>query len=135
VTVLCLTELDGVAPADASLRALTLGRSLGDPSLAAVVFADSASVPAAALAGYGVTGVHVIEPSALEGYAPQAWARALAGLAPVSAASPATRYSRTSARSPACRWPRTARSSPLTAGRRTGSSGTAGPGYCSRRRS
>ena len=81
MTVLCLTELDGDGPADASLRALTLGRSLGDPSLAAVVFADSGHVPAAALADYGVTDVHVIEPSALEGYAPQAWARALAGLA------------------------------------------------------
>ena len=81
VTVLCLTELDGAEPADASLRALTLGRSLGDPSLAAVVFADSASAPAAALAGYGATDVYVIEPSTLEGYAPQAWARVLAGLA------------------------------------------------------
>ncbi len=81
MTVLCLTELDGGAPADASLRALTLGRSLGDPSLAAVVFADSANVPAPALADYGVTGVYVIEPTALEGYAPQAWARVLAGLA------------------------------------------------------
>jgi electron transfer flavoprotein alpha subunit len=81
MTVLCLTELDGDGPADASLRALTLGRSLGDPSLAAVVFADSGHVPAAALADYGVTDVYVIEPSALEGYAPQAWARALAGLA------------------------------------------------------
>jgi electron transfer flavoprotein alpha subunit len=87
MTVLCLTELDGGAPADASLRALTLGRSLGDPSLAAVVFADSASVPAAALAGYGVTGVYVIEPGAIEGYAPQAWARALAGLAAESGAT------------------------------------------------
>jgi electron transfer flavoprotein alpha subunit len=81
MTVLCLTELDGDDPADASLRALTLGRSLGGPSLAAVVFTDSAHVPAAALADYGVTDVYVIEPSALEGYAPQAWARVLAGLA------------------------------------------------------
>ena len=81
LTVLCLTELDGAEPADASLRALTLSRSLGDPSLAAVVFADSASVPASALADYGVTDVYVIEPGALEGYAPQAWARVLAGLA------------------------------------------------------
>jgi electron transfer flavoprotein alpha subunit len=81
MTVLCLTELDGADPADASLRALTLGRSIGDPSLAAVVFADSAQVPAAALAGHGVTDVYVIEPSVLEGYAPQAWARVLAGLA------------------------------------------------------
>jgi len=74
-------ELDGADPADASLRALTLGRSLGDPSLAAVVFADSAAVPVAALADYGVSDVYVIEPGTLEGYAPQAWARVLAGLA------------------------------------------------------
>jgi len=81
LSVLCLVELDGADPADASLRALTLGRSLGDPSLAAVVFADSAAVPVAALADYGVSDVYVIEPGTLEGYAPQAWARVLAGLA------------------------------------------------------
>jgi electron transfer flavoprotein alpha subunit len=81
MTVLCLVEFDGAGPADASLRALTLGRSLGDPSLGAVVFADSDSVPASALADYGVTDVYVIEPGTLEGYAPQAWARVLAGLA------------------------------------------------------
>jgi electron transfer flavoprotein alpha subunit len=80
MTVLCLVELDGADPADASLRALTLGRSLG-PSLEAVVFADSANVPASALGEYGVTDVYVIEPGSLEGYAPQAWARVLAGLA------------------------------------------------------
>jgi electron transfer flavoprotein alpha subunit len=81
MTVLCLAELDGAEPADASLRALTLARSLGDPSVAAVVFADPASVPASRLADYGVTDVHAIEPATLEGYAPQAWARVLAGLA------------------------------------------------------
>jgi len=81
MTALCLVELDGAEPADASLRAVTLGRSLGDSSLGAIVFADSASVPAAALADYGVTEVYVIEPAALDGYAPQAWARVLAGLA------------------------------------------------------
>ena len=81
MTVLCLVELDGAGPADASLRALTLGRSLGEPSLGAVVFADSDSVPVSALADYGVTDVYVIEPGTLEGYAPQAWARVLAGLA------------------------------------------------------
>ncbi len=99
VTVLCLTELDGAEPADASLRALTLARTLsqsaGDTSVRSVVFADSASVPAAALADYGVTDVYVIEPSTLRlaggsggvvppgehCYAPQAWARVLAGLA------------------------------------------------------
>ena len=85
MAVLCLTELDGAEPADASLRALTLARTLsqsgGDTSVRSVVFADSADVPADALAGYGVTDVYVIEPAALEGYAPQAWARVLAGLA------------------------------------------------------
>jgi electron transfer flavoprotein alpha subunit len=81
MTVLGLVELDGVDPADVSLRALTLARSLGDPSIGAVVFADSADVPAAALADYGVTDVYVIEPGLLDGYAPQAWARTLGGLA------------------------------------------------------
>jgi len=78
---LVLIELDGGAPADASLRALTLGRSLDSSALGAVVFADSAAVPADALAAYGVTDVYVIEPGSLDGYAPQAWARTLAGLA------------------------------------------------------
>ena len=77
VSVLVLAELDGGEPADASLRALTLARSIGDVS--AVVFA--AAVPQDALASYGVTDAYLIEPGSLEGYAPQAWARTLAGLA------------------------------------------------------
>jgi electron transfer flavoprotein alpha subunit len=77
VSVLVLVELDGGEPADASLRALTLARSIGDVS--AVVFATA--VPQDALASYGVTDVYLIEPSSVEGYAPQAWARTLAGLA------------------------------------------------------
>jgi electron transfer flavoprotein alpha subunit len=81
MSVLCLVELDGAEPADASLRALTLARSLDSSALAAVVFADSAAVPAGALARYGVTDAYLIEPGSLEGYAPQAWARTLAGLA------------------------------------------------------
>jgi electron transfer flavoprotein alpha subunit len=81
MTVLCLVELDGAEPADASLRALTLARTLGDTSVQTVVFTESANVPAATLAGYGATDVNVIEPGALDGYAPQAWARALSGLA------------------------------------------------------
>jgi electron transfer flavoprotein alpha subunit len=81
MTVLCLIELDGGAPADASLRALTLARSLGDTAIGTVVFADAADVPAAALAAYGATDAYVTEPGTLEGYAPQAWARVLAGLA------------------------------------------------------
>ncbi|HEY3649479.1 MAG TPA: electron transfer flavoprotein subunit alpha/FixB family protein [Streptosporangiaceae bacterium] len=81
MTVLTLVELDGVSPADASLRALTLARTLEDTSVRSVVFAESANVPTDTLAGYGVTDVYVIEPGSLEGYAPQAWARTLAGLA------------------------------------------------------
>jgi electron transfer flavoprotein alpha subunit len=77
MTALVLVELDGGAPADASLRALTLARSIGEVN--AVVFADVA--PQDTLAGYGVTDVYLIESSSLEGYAPQAWARTLAGLA------------------------------------------------------
>jgi electron transfer flavoprotein alpha subunit len=87
MTVLCLVELDGAEPADASLRALTLARTLGDTCVQAVVCAESARVPAAALAGYGVSDVYVVEPSVLGGYAPQAWARALAGLAAETGAS------------------------------------------------
>ncbi len=88
MTVLCLVELDGADPADASLRAVTLGRSLGDTSLSAVMFTDPDAVPVAALAECGVTDVYVIEPGALglvppgqHCYAPQAWGRVLAGLA------------------------------------------------------
>src|SRR5438093_8221047 len=94
MTALVLVELDGGAPADASLRALTLARSIGDVN--AVVFASAA--PQDILASYGVTDVYLIEPSSLrlaggsggdQGfvppgehcYAPQAWARTLAGLA------------------------------------------------------
>jgi len=77
MTALVLVELDGGESADASLRALTLARSLGDVN--AVVFADA--VPQDTLGRYGVTDAYVIETSALDGYAPQAWARVLAGLA------------------------------------------------------
>jgi electron transfer flavoprotein alpha subunit len=81
MTVLCLAELDGVVPADASLRALTLARSLGEASIRAVVFAAAEDLRGAALADYGVSEVYLVEPSAVDGYAPQAWARVLAGLA------------------------------------------------------
>jgi electron transfer flavoprotein alpha subunit len=75
VSVLVLVELDGAEPADASLRALTLARTLGGVN--AVVFADAAPD----IAGYGVDSINLIEPSSVDGYAPLAWARVLAGLA------------------------------------------------------
>ncbi|HMD23131.1 MAG TPA: hypothetical protein VKH61_03455, partial [Streptosporangiaceae bacterium] len=60
MTVLVLVELDGGAPADASLRALTLARSLGDSSVRTVVFTDAAELTAAGLADYGASDVHVV---------------------------------------------------------------------------
>ncbi len=77
MTALCLVELDGAEPADASLRAVTLARSLGT-GVGAVLFGGA--VPADTLAGYGVTDAYLVEPSAVAGYAPRAWARVLAGL-------------------------------------------------------
>ena len=67
MTALVLVELDGAEPADASLRALTLARSISDVN--AVIFATA--VPQDTLASYGVTDVYVIEPSSLDGYAPR----------------------------------------------------------------
>ncbi len=86
MTVFCLAELDGDAVAEASLRALTLARGLGTGSgLAAVVFwagpgADSAvsDLAVSDLAAYGADDVYVV--AGIDGYAPQAWARALAEL-------------------------------------------------------
>jgi electron transfer flavoprotein alpha subunit len=82
MTVYCLVELDGVGVADVSLRALTFARGLAnglvspaDARLAAVVFGEP---PAADLGCYGVS--EVIAVSGIDGYAPQAWARALAAL-------------------------------------------------------
>jgi electron transfer flavoprotein alpha subunit len=79
VTVLCLVEVDDGAVVDASRRALTLARGLAATAdggaLAAVVFGDP---PVAELGAYGVSDVYV--PAGIDGYAPQAWARALAGL-------------------------------------------------------
>jgi electron transfer flavoprotein alpha subunit len=89
MSVLCLVETDAAGPSDASLRALTLARELagtdgpgpGGPGLCAVVFGPADRVPAGLLGSYGVTEIYVIEPVAVDGYAPQAWARALEGLA------------------------------------------------------
>jgi electron transfer flavoprotein alpha subunit len=89
-TVLCLVELDESGVTDASLRALTFARSLaagGVPALAAVLFGPADRVPAGLLGRYGVTEAYVVEPAALDGYAPQAWARTLEGLLSVTLAS------------------------------------------------
>ena len=82
MAVYCLVELDDAGVADVSLRALTFARGLADglasPAggrLAAVLFGGP---PEADLAPYGVTDIIVM--SGIDGYAPQAWARALASL-------------------------------------------------------
>jgi electron transfer flavoprotein alpha subunit len=94
MTVLCLVERDGAGVADASLRSITLARSLAGPAgdgvaepVAAVVFGGEVlgggvlggGVPAAVLAAHGVTQAYAV--AGLDGYAPVAWARALAQLA------------------------------------------------------
>jgi electron transfer flavoprotein alpha subunit len=89
MNVLCLVELDEAGVADASLRALTFARSLGAggaQALVAVLFSPADRVPAGLLGRYGVTEAYVVEPAALDGYAPQAWARTLEGLLSVTLA-------------------------------------------------
>jgi electron transfer flavoprotein alpha subunit len=80
MTVFCLVELDAGTVADASLRALTMARTLaadlGGAGPAAVVFGDGAG---AELTEYGVTDSYQV--TGIDGYAPQAWGRVLAGLA------------------------------------------------------
>jgi electron transfer flavoprotein alpha subunit len=86
--VLCLTEWDGAAVADASLQALSFAAALAgtDGGVTAVAFsAASAAGPAApdaellgdVLGGYGVTEVCIVRADELAGYAPAAWARSL----------------------------------------------------------
>jgi electron transfer flavoprotein alpha subunit len=80
MSVLVLAELDADGLADASLRAVSLARELGGPVAVAVFGSASgdAAAAAATLADYGVSDIYEIS---LDGYAPQAWGRALAGLA------------------------------------------------------
>ncbi|MGP7999296.1 MAG: electron transfer flavoprotein subunit alpha/FixB family protein [Streptosporangiaceae bacterium] len=89
MSILCLVELDADGLTDASLRALTFARRLAGSGagLCAVLFGAAGRVPAGLLGDYGVTEAYVIEPAALAGYAPQAWARTLEGLASVTVAS------------------------------------------------
>jgi electron transfer flavoprotein alpha subunit len=77
MSVLVLAELDADGLADASLRAVSLARELGGP-VAVAVFGSASGDAVATLADYGVSGIYEIS---LDGYAPQAWGRALARLA------------------------------------------------------
>jgi electron transfer flavoprotein alpha subunit len=83
MTVLCLVEHDGSEPIDASLRALsfarTLGESSGDQLAAALVGEASASI-LETLCEFGVCDAYSIQSGDLASYAPLGWARALDGL-------------------------------------------------------
>jgi electron transfer flavoprotein alpha subunit len=92
MTVFCMVEVDGDAAADASLRALTFARGLAAGTateLAAVVFRAPDGALASDLAAYGADDVYVV--SGVDGYAPQAWARALAELLDAAAGTPSAR--------------------------------------------
>jgi electron transfer flavoprotein alpha subunit len=78
VSSLVYIEPDGDAVAEASLRALTLARGLATP-VAAALF--SGALGAAAVATLGAYGVSDIYEMSVNGYAPQAYGRALARLA------------------------------------------------------
>ncbi len=89
MTVLCLVETDGAAVADVSARALTFARGLAEPageSVAAVAFGAGEPL-AAGVAAFGAADVYAVSADGLDGFAPQAWARALAGLAGQAGAS------------------------------------------------
>ncbi len=94
--VLCLLELDGANPADASLRALSFARSVASAAgvnLTAVTFGapdDGGPGPdklAGQLAGFSVSELCTVTTAGLAGYAPGAWARALQQLASSVAAA------------------------------------------------
>jgi electron transfer flavoprotein alpha subunit len=78
VTVLCLVERDGAGAADVSLRALTFARSLAGSAAGGLIAAVFGPGAPAGLGEYGVADAYAVE---ADGYAPQAWGRALAGLA------------------------------------------------------
>jgi electron transfer flavoprotein alpha subunit len=82
MTVLCLVERDGDGAADPSLRALTFARKLAGPAgVTAVAFGTVPEPLAGTVSAFGAADVYAVTAKGLDGYAPQAWGRALAGLA------------------------------------------------------
>lgn len=78
--VLCFVEHDEAGVLDASLRALTLARSLSEgshESLAAVLVGRGAEAVIEALSTFGVHEAHHVLIEGLESYSPSSWARAL----------------------------------------------------------
>lgn len=84
MTVLCLVEHEATEAIDASLRALSFARSLGESSgeaLVAALVGEISPPTLEALAAFGVSEAYGIESDGLDSYAPLGWARALVGLA------------------------------------------------------
>ena len=83
MTVLCLVEHEETEVIDASLRALSFARSLGESSGEALGGgARRGDSPPAleVLAVFGVSEAYGIESDGLDSYAPLGWARGLPGL-------------------------------------------------------
>jgi electron transfer flavoprotein alpha subunit len=68
-------------PAGAPNGTSTAGEGRAGAGVAAVVFGAADAVPVGELSEYGLADAYAVESPELNGYAPQAWARALAGLA------------------------------------------------------
>ena len=84
MTVLCLVEHEASEVIDASLRALSFARTLGESSGEALVAALVGEISAPtleALGAFGVSEAYGIESEELDSYAPLGWARAIVGLA------------------------------------------------------
>jgi electron transfer flavoprotein alpha subunit len=78
--VLCLVETDDGAVIEASLRALSVARSLARSSQARLVAAHVGEIPemtASTLGSCGVDEAYAITSSKLDAYAPVAWAQSL----------------------------------------------------------
>ncbi len=81
--VLVFAESDGGAPAETSLQAIALGRSIGQvEAVTTPAMGDDAEL----FASHGVTIEHRIEGPLLDDYAPEAWAEAIVQL--VAAVAP-----------------------------------------------
>ncbi len=90
MTVLCLVEHDATGAIDASLRALSFARSLGESSgdpLAAALVGDIPPATLEQLEAFGVSDAYAIESDELEAYSPTGWARAVAQLATSASAT------------------------------------------------
>ena len=84
MTVLCLVEHEASEAIDASLRALSFARALGEQSgdlLVAALVGEISAPTLEVLGAFGVSEAYGIESEELDSYAPLGWARAIVELA------------------------------------------------------